>query len=750
MFHANIPKKFWSYAVLAATYLINRLPSRVLNSKSPLEVLKGRKIDLHHLKVFGCVCYVHIQVKHRDKLEPRAVKCLFLGYSNTQKGYKCYNQESKKLIVSRDVKFEEEAMFFPKKLVNADSEGESFSDLFPTPWYTSELPTSSVEVNEPEISNDQEIEENSDISSSDESTQPEEPVSPATPQLEHPIVPRRNPPRDRNPPARFKDYVGYHTKYPVSDFLGYQRVSSSHASFLSAIDEATEPKNFDEASKSVTWNKAMEEELRALNDNGTWSIVQLPAGKKAVGSKWIFKTKFKSDGSVERHKARLVARGFTQTYGVDYKETFAPVAKMNTVRVLLSLALNHDWSLHQMDVKNAFLHGELEEEVFMQLPPGHPNSSDPNLVCKLHKAIYGLKKSPRAWFAKLSSVLEGIGFCRSNADSSLFFRNSAHGKLAVLIYVDDLIITGNNTQEINSLKEALQSSFAMKDLGKLKYFLGIEMASSSKGLFLNQRKYVLDLLQDAKILDCKPAKTPLDSKLQLDTHSDDLQNIGDYQRIVGKLIYLTITRPDISYAVSIVSQFMHSPAMFHLSIVKRILRYLKGSIGRGILLKKNGHHDIVGYADADWAGNVLDRKSTTGFCTFVGGNLVTWKSKKQSVVARSSAEAEYRAMASAACELIWLKGLLADLGFLSSAPITLHCDNQAAMHIASNPVFHERTKHIEVDCHFIRNQVQANVISTRYVKSEDQLADIFTKSLTSAQFYKFLGKLGSFNLLDQA
>ncbi|PNX59385.1 putative copia-type protein, partial [Trifolium pratense] len=231
---------------------------------------------------------------------------------------------------------------------------------------------------------------------------------------------------------------------------------------------------------------------------------------------------------------------------------------------------------------------------------------------------------------------------------------------------------------------------------------------------------------------CKPALTPLDSKLNFDTASAPLDDINDYQRFVGKLIYLTITRPDITYSVSLVSQFMHSPKIFHLGIVKRILRYLKGSIGRGIVLAKNGHTQITGYSDSDWAGNALDRKSTTGYCMFVGGN-VSWRSKKQHVVARSSAEAEYRVMASAACEMIWLKGLL----------MTLFCDNQAAMHIATNPVFHERTKHIEVDCHFIRRQVQNHVIQTAYTRSHDQLADVFTKMLPSTQFHRLLSKLGS-------
>ncbi|KAM2022235.1 hypothetical protein ACFX16_044164 [Malus domestica] len=387
----------------------------------------------------------------------------------------------------------------------------------------------------------------------------------------------------------------------------------------------------------------MHEELKALDENETWSVVDLPKGKKAIGSRWIYKTKFNSNGTIERHKTRLVARGFTQTYGIDYKETFAPVAKMNIVRVLLSVVVNHEWPLFQMDVKNAFLHGDLEEEVYMKLPPGHPREDEPNKVCKLHKAIYGLKQSPRAWHSKLSSILQVAGFKRSHADFSLFVRSGVLGKLVVLIYVDDLIIMRDNVNEINALKCSLHQQFAIKDLGVLKYFLGIEMATSSKGLFLNSRKYVVNLLDEAHMLECKPARTPLVSKLQLDAKGEPFSNPGVYQRMVGKLIYLKITRPDIAYLVSLVSQFMHYPTSVHWKIVKIILRYLKGSVGRGILMKKNGSNHIMAYTDADWAGNSLDRKSTTSFCTFVGGNLVTWKSKKQTVVARSSAEAEYRA-----------------------------------------------------------------------------------------------------------
>lgn len=284
-------------------------------------------------------------------------------------------------------------------------------------------------------------------------------------------------------------------------------------------------------------------------------------------------------------------------------------------------------------------------------------------------------------------------------------------------------------------------------MGNLKYFLGIEIARSHKGLFLSQRKYVLDLLRETGKLGAKPANIPMDFSQKVTTDNEPLKDIGMFQRLVGKLIYLTITRPDISYAVSYVSQFMQKPMKGHLELINQILRYLKSAPGRGILMKNNGHANIVGYTDVDWAGSPLDRKSTTGFCMFVGGNAVVWKSKKQAVVAKSSAEAEYRAMVATASEITWLRLLLHELGHSSNdKPTTLFCDNQAAIHIATNPVFHERTKHIEVDCHFVREKILNKVIVTAYIRSSDQIADIFTKPLAKGIFEPLKNKLTSDNL----
>jgi Reverse transcriptase (RNA-dependent DNA polymerase) len=276
-----------------------------------------------------------------------------------------------------------------------------------------------------------------------------------------------------------------------------------------------------------------------------------------------------------------------------------------------------------MDVKNAFFQGVLDEEVYMTLPPGYNTTLDSSQVCKLKKSIYGLKQSPRAWYAKLSSSLLKINFVKSTADSSMFIKHKHDCTTIILVYVDNIIITGNNNEEINLVKQYLKNEFDIKDLGKLSYFLGIEIAYSNKGLFLSQRKYTLNLLKETEKLGAKPANTPMETNTKLRLEEGELlADIGQYQRLVGKLIYLTVTRPDISFAVSTVSQFMHALRTSHLSAIDIILRYLKCTPGQGIWMRKNESNDVVGFSDADWAGS-CDRKSTTDFCTFVGGNLVT-------------------------------------------------------------------------------------------------------------------------------
>jgi len=454
----------------------------------------------------------------------------------------------------------------------------------------------------------------------------------------------------------------------------------------------------------------------------------------------------KADGTLERLKARLVAKGFTQTYGIDYTETFSPVAKLNTVRILLSIAANLDWPLRQFDVKNAFLNGKLEEEVYMSPPPGFENKFE-SKVCKLVKALYGLKQSPRAWFDRFTQFVKGQGYMQAQSDHTMFTKFSSDMKISVLIvYVDDIILTGDDYGGLEQLKEKLAKEFEIKDLGEMRYFLGMEVARSRKGIVVSQRKYILDLLKDTGMSGCRPAETPIDPNQKLGNIVDGVPvNVQQYQRLVGRLIYLAHTRPDIAFAVSLVSQFMHSPCEEHLDATHRILRYLKSCPGKGLLFKKGENRAVEAFTDADWAGPG-DRKSTSGYCTFVWGNLVTWRSKKQSVVSRSSAEAEFRSMANGICELLWIRRVLEDLKKEAELPLKLFCDNKAAISIAQNPVQHDRTKHIEIDRHFIKEKMEAGIICTPYITTKEQTADILTKGLFRPVFEFFVTKLGMYDM----
>ncbi|KAL6290819.1 hypothetical protein ACE6H2_008329 [Prunus campanulata] len=357
--------------------------------------------------------------------------------------------------------------------------------------------------------------------------------------------------------------------------------------------------------------------------------------------------------------------------GIDYHETFSPVAKLTTVRVLLSLAAAKGWCLQQLDVNNAFLHGDLHEEVYMQLPPGYHGKGG-NMVCRLNKSLYGLKQASRCWFAKFSKALLDAGFSQSKADYSLFYRHKGKSSIFLLVYVDDIIITGTDAATISIIKNLLHQRFHLKDLGDLKYFLGIEVSRSSKGLYLSQRKYALDILKDSGLIGARPTFFPMEQNLKLNNEDGELlHNPETYRRLVGRLIYLTITRPDIVHTVHILSQFMQSPRTTHKDAADRLLRYLKGTPGQGILLSSSNNFQLRAYCDSNWASCPMTRRSTTGYFVLLGESPISWKTKKQDTVSRSSAEAEYRVMAMATCELQWLRYLLYDLGLSHHTKLTL-------------------------------------------------------------------------------
>ncbi|KAI9161691.1 hypothetical protein LWI28_019793 [Acer negundo] len=397
-----------------------------------------------------------------------------------------------------------------------------------------------------------------------------------------------------DPPIKLSDYVCSHV------------CSDQSASLMP--DPTREPRTYSEVAAHPEWQEAMRSELLTLQANGTWSLTPLPAGKTPISCKWVYKVKHHSDGSVKRYKARLVAKGFTQLEGIDYQDTFSSTAKIISVRCLLALASARGWSLHQMDVNNAFLHGDLAEEIYMSPPPGLWRQGE-HLVCRLHKSLYGLKQASRQWFAKFSAAICSAGFVQSRADYSLFTRKQGKSFTALLIYVDDILITGNDPVRIAVTKKLLHSHFRLKYLGNLKYFLGIEVSNSKNGIFISQRKYALEIIEDAGLLGTAPSDTPMERGLKLSDKSDLLKDPGKYRRLVGRLIYLTVSRPDITYAVHVLSRFMHQPRKFHMEAALRVVRYLKGAPGQGLFFSSNSDFRLRAYCDSDWAGCPLTRRS---------------------------------------------------------------------------------------------------------------------------------------------
>ncbi|XP_071683505.1 uncharacterized protein [Lolium perenne] len=468
-----------------------------------------------------------------------------------------------------------------------------------------------------------------------------------------------------------------------------------------------EPCTLTKALGDENWCDAMNEEYKALMDNKTWHLVPPNRNKNLIDCKWVYRIKKKADGTIDRYKARLVAKGFKQRYGIDYEDTFSPVVKIATIRTVLALSVS--------------------------------------------RALYGLKQAPRARYSRLSSKLCGLGFIPSKADTSLFLFNKASITIFVLIYVDDIIVTSSSDHAISALLRDLNKNFAIKDLGDLHYFLGIEVTRMHNGLLLTQEKYANDLLQKIGMQGCKSAPTPLSSTEQLSLTDGTPLGSDDstqYRSVVGGLQYLTLTRPDLAYSVNKVCQYLHAPTTEHWTAVKRILRYVKDTVNTGITFVKSSSTFLSAFSDADWAGSIDDRRSTGGFAIFVGPNLVSWSARKQATVSRSSIEAEYKSLANATAEMIWVEALLRELGVKLKDKPCLWCDNLGATYLSANSVFHARTKHIEIDFHFVRERVARNLLNIRFISSKDQVADGFTKALPIKKLEEFKRNLNLSTGLD--
>ncbi|GKV47061.1 hypothetical protein SLEP1_g53999 [Rubroshorea leprosula] len=386
---------------------------------------------------------------------------------------------------------------------------------------------------------------------------------------------------------------------------------------------------FRDAVLESKWRKAMDEEIATIERNNSWELTELPKGKKTIGVKWVYKTKLKENGEVDKYKACLVAKGYKQEFGVDYQEVFAPVVRHDTIRLVISLAAQNSWPVFQLDVKSAFLHGDLDEQVFIEQPPGYVKVGNEHKVYKLKRALYGLKQAPRAWYSRIEAYFLKEGFQKCPYEHTLFTKTEGGKMLIVCLYVDDLIYTRNDKAMFDKFKKSMMAEFDMSDLGLMHYYLGIEVDQSAAGIFISQKKYVQDILDRFRMKECNPVSTPIDAGMKLAKNPEGMKvNSTLYKQIVGSLMYLTTTRPDIMHAVSLISRYMESPKEMHLLAAKRILRYLKGTVEYGLFYKKGEKSDMFGFTDSDFARDVDDRKSTSGYVFMMGTTAVSWSSRK--------------------------------------------------------------------------------------------------------------------------
>ncbi|HEY5813547.1 MAG TPA: reverse transcriptase domain-containing protein [Terrimicrobiaceae bacterium] len=721
---AEIPTELWGEAAYTACYLHNRT-ARHYGDKvvTPEEIWTGKKPDLAHLKVFGCVAYAQLAKEQRGKLDATSIRGIFVGYTPTVRQYRVYNPETKTVERHSTVRFDEmrkggNLITSPRDLTPLRIEGE-------------ELEAETLR---------RYLQEEGEGDIGDTIT-----VRARTP-------PHENTENQVPEPERVRDAVESATEHQSRSGRAIrlpQRYQAQRVTCETGI-EITTPTSYDEAvtgPQKKQWEAAIDEELRSLASNHVWELVDTPRGANVVSNKWVFKVKRLPDGRIDRYKARLVARGFSQRYGIDYYETFAPVVRMESLRILLAIAAKEDLEVHQMDVITAYLAGELEEEIYMEPPAGLPGSGQK--VCKLRKGLYGLKQSGRVWNQQIGKRLKQSGMIATNGDHSVWV-NQDHS-LVLALYVDDIVLFAREMQVIRWMKEVLTESFNMKDLGPISTVLGMRVRRdrAQKMLWIDQSHYVGDVLKEFQYTECKPSQTPADGyEYFRPVGAEDISfaDMARYQNALGQLSWLVRgTRPDLAFVVHKLSQYCHQPCVRHWKGIQQSFRYLKFSQGLTLRYGQD-NKELIGYSDTDFASDASDRKSTMGYVFMLSGAAITWASRKQQAISTSTTEAEYVGLCNAAKEAVWIRNFLRDIGRSTYAGEThatrIFGDNQSALRLVANPEFHSKSKHIDVQHHYVRELLEDGTIGVEYVRTSEMAADCLTKPLKKAQLSANLSILG--------
>uniref|UniRef100_A0A251SKN6 Putative zinc finger, CCHC-type n=1 Tax=Helianthus annuus TaxID=4232 RepID=A0A251SKN6_HELAN len=693
----ELPTCYWAEAVACATYILNRTVTKTRPNITPYEAWNGNKPNVEHLKVFGCLAYVHIPKQRRDKLDKKTEKTVFVGYSENSKGYKLYNPQSNKIIISRDVVFDENKRWI------LDPESDD-THIIVTDDEESQMQTHKDDAQEETVLPEQlqphasTSQANEELNPGENQNQHSEECSAAEHTQEHDINSSSSDSENEVIRTKSLNNVYRNSRALTEEEVRQKYKDNQVVNFV--LYTSADPTSYEEASKDSRWTEAMDKEIESIHKNQTWELVDPPIHQKPIGVKWIYKTKYDEKGNVDKYKARLVVKGYKQKYGIDYQEVFAPVIRFETIRLVLALAAHHGWHLHQMDVKTAFLNGKLEEQVYIEQPQGY---------IKKRRGEKGMSSQ--------------TGF--------IWFKTSPKSMV-------------HSMRLISEFKESMKKEFEMTDMGCLHYFLGMEVSYENGNIILSQKKYMRSLLEKFRMTSCNTVSTPMEYGLKLS--KDDPEDFVDervYRSLVGSLMYLTNTRPDIMFAVSKISRFMENPKKSHWEAAKRILKYIKGTQQQGITYTKGGKKQLVGFSDSDYAGNVDDSKSTSGYIFHLGSGPVSWQSKKQKVVALSSTEAEYMALSLTGCQALWIKGILNDLEGKQDCSIPIFCDNKSTICLARDPVYHGKSKHIRVKWYYWGSPVAWTVygLITSQLGQNEGLVEIpGQNSVTVKEFIKdFLG-----------
>ncbi|KAJ9545622.1 hypothetical protein OSB04_025329 [Centaurea solstitialis] len=780
--HSGVPPSLWAEAVSTACYTQNRTLIVKRTGKTTYEMVNKRKPNIKFFRVFGCVCYLLNNRDDLGKFDAKSDESIFIGYSLNSATYRVYNKRTRSIFESRYVDFSETEMYSdaststaslvfpelhtvspPSTTVPTDSFGFDFVDLaefdlttlvgpiiVPAPSDHS-IPSSTS------ISTDAFVNESTSCSTAagETSSGTVEPVSVLNPIIEtesssntvneetilSPSQLSSTQPSPETAVEAVREQTVSTVLAPIPEVVPPPSPSRTYA-------EVFEPTKTQDALSDPDWVRAMQDELAEFERNRVWRLVERPRKIRIIDLRWIFRNKKDENDLIIRNKARLVAKGYRQQEGIDYDETFAPVARIEAIRIFLAYAAHKNMKVFQMDVKCAFLNGELQEVVYVEQPEGFVDPKYPEHVYVLDKALYGLKQAPRAWYETLTIYLLGSGYKKGIVDPTLFLQRSGNHLTVVQIYVDDIIFASTNPESCIEFEQTMKSRFQMSMMGELTFFLGLQVLQTPQGIFINQSKYTHDILKRFDFTRPKSAPTPMSTSFQLDADlSGNPVDQKVYRAIIGSLLYLTASRPDIMFATCVCARFQCDPRESHLGAVKRILKYLKGTPNFGLWYPKDSGFELTAFTDSDHAGCKLNRKSTSGACQFLGDKLVSWSSRKQNCVSLSTAEAEYVAAACCCSQVLWMKIQLADYGYTMHR-IPIYCDSSSAIQIAANPVQHSRTKNIDIRYHFIKDHVEKGNVELFFVESERQIADLFTKAFDDKRHYYLLSCRTEVRLLN--